>query len=131
MKPNPDLYQQCKDLLSKPIASESSDNPEVITSLWQSDWVRILLVRNIDNPDWTTIEIESSLPLRVQGEHKNIAGGLETRELLNGMIQTLEYLLRLQDAGFSLDIIGQDCMWTAFLEFDALPAQSFFEALIP
>ena len=117
--------------MDKPIVSEAVDNPEIITSLWQSDWVRILLVRNIDNPECTTIEIESSLPLHIQGEYKNIEDGLKTRDLLNGMISTLEYLLRLQEAGFTLDIIGQDCMWTAYYEFDSLPGEKFFHQLIP
>ena len=102
------------------MSSDSLDNPEVISVLC-----------NVDNRDWMTIEIESSLPLRIQGEHKNPEAGLEIRDLLNGMIQTLEYLLRLQDAGFSLDIIGQDCMWTAYLEFNDLPDQDFFNLLIP
>ena len=131
MNSSPNLYQQCRELMDKPIVSEAVDNPEIITSLWQSDWVRILLVRNIDNPECTTIEIESSLPLHIQGEYKNIEDGLKTRDLLNGMISTLEYLLRLQEAGFTLDIIGQDCMWTAYYEFDSLPGEKFFHQLIP
>ena len=131
MNSTPNLYQHCKDIMSKSLASETMDNPEVIFSLWQSDWVRILLVRNVENPNWTTLEIESSLPARIQGEHKNADDGLEIRELLTGMIKTLEYLIRLQEAGFTLDIIGQDCMWTAYLEFDTLPDAALFQMLLP
>ena len=131
MTSGPDLYQRFIALMNEPITSESSDNPEVISTLYQNDWIRILVVRDVDNPKITTIEVESSLPLRIKGEPKEVDDVIRTRELLEGMIKALKYLLRLQDTGFSLDIIGQDCMWTAYMEFDALPDQDIFQLLHP
>jgi len=117
--------------MNEPLASETLDNPEVIFNLHQNDWIRILLVRNVENPEITTIEVESSLPLRVKGEHIEVEDAVQTCQLLEGMIDTLKYLLRLQESGFKLDIIGQDCMWTAYMEFDVMPDEEIFQVLLP
>lgn len=131
MNSKPDLYQRFKDIMNTPLSSMSADDPEIISHLYQTDWVRILVIRNADNLDWTTIEIESSLPQMIQGEHKDIKKATQVQTLIEGMIKTLEYLLRLQESGFSLDIIGQDCMWTAYKEFDTVPDEKLFEIILP
>ncbi len=126
-----DLYSKFLELLEKPVTTESPDNPEMISTIYHNDWVRMLVIRNIDEPNLLTIEIESSLPLRTQGIHENPEDGLQARNVLNGMIDTLQYLLLLQDLGFSLDIIGQDCMWTAYLELEKPPTKEFFDKIRP
>ena len=115
--------------MNKPITTESADNPEMVLTLFQNDWIRMMLIRNIDNPELITFEIESSLPLRTQGIHNNPDDALHARKTIQGMIEALQYLLLLQDLGFSLDIIGQDCMWTAYLEFQEAPNKEFFEKI--
>ena len=112
-------------------SSDLNDAQESVSLLHQDDWVRILLVRQLDKDAEITIEIESSLPLRAKGEPAIKDGPLVASELLRGMIRTLEYLLSLEKMGFKLDIIGQDCMWTAYKDFNTPPDTVFFDAISP
>ncbi len=114
-----------------PKASDLNDASEAITTLHQDDWLRILLIRQIDSPQLVTIEVESSLPLRVQGMPSIDLKSNETRGILEEMIQTLKYLLGLESEGFSIDIIGQDCMYTAYKEFKIPIDPTVFDALVP
>ncbi len=126
------LFDKYNELVQiSPSYSDLNDDQESVSLLHQDDWVRILLVRHPDRGDEITIEIESSLPLRAKGEPSMNNGSLMASELLHGMIRTLEYLLNLEKMGFNLDIIGQDCMWTAFMDFTAPPDYAFFDAITP
>ncbi|MCK5151830.1 MAG: hypothetical protein KAQ65_08315 [Candidatus Thorarchaeota archaeon] len=112
-----------------PTESDLNDASEAITTLHQDDWLRILLIRRIDSPEVVTIEVESSLPIRAQGTPPIESN--ETRGILEGMINSLKYLISLESEGFSLDIIGQDCMWTAYKEFNTPIDPTVFDALTP
>jgi hypothetical protein len=122
-------YEEAVKTLPKD--SDLNDASEAITTLHQDDWLRILLIRQIDTPKLVTIEVESSLPLKAQGLPSISDASNETRGMLEGMIQTLKYLLNLESQGFNLDIIGQDCMWTAFRDFDVPINSSVFDILCP
>lgn len=126
------LLEKFNQLVRAPLCSaDLNDAQESVYPLHQDDWVRILLIRRLENPDNLTIEIESSLPLRVQGEPSIKDGTMLARNLLHGMIRTLQYLLNLEKIGFNLDIIGQDCMWTAYKDFSTHPDAAIFDAITP
>lgn len=132
MTDNDSLLEKYHKLMQVPLSSNDvNDAQESVTALYQDDWVRILLVRQLDNPDEFTIEVESSLPMLVKGEPSMNEGTIIARDLLHGMIRTLEYLLNLEKIGFNLDIIGQDCMWTAYKAFYTDPDDSVFDAITP
>ncbi len=114
-----------------PTESDLNDASEAITTLHQDDWLRILLIRQIDSPEVLTIEVESSLPIRAQGIPSIESESNETRGILEGMIKSLKYLISLESEGFSLDIIGQDCMWTAYKEFNIPIDPTVFDVLTP
>jgi hypothetical protein len=116
---------------SSPKKTDLNDASEAITTLHQDDWLRILLIRQIDTPELVTIEVESSLPLKAQGHPSLSSASNETREMLEGMIHTLKYLLNLESEGFSLDVIGQDCMWTAYREFSLPVNLAVFDIISP
>jgi hypothetical protein len=130
MNSSPDLYSRLKEILNEPIDA-SPDLPESVSVLFQDDWVRILVVRSVEAPDLVTLEIESSLPLHTRNSHSRSEENSKARELLRGTIRTLEYFLRLQESGFQLDIIGQDCMWTAHMDFSECPDESMLANLLP
>ncbi len=130
MNSSPDLYRKLKEILNEPF-DESLDSPESASVLFQDDWIRILVVRISEAPELVTLEIESSLPLHATSLNGSSEENSEARELLKGTIRTLEYFLRLQESGFQLDIIGQDCMWTAHMDFSECPDESILEDLLP
>jgi len=126
------LLETFNQLVRVPLSSaDLNDAQESVCLLHQDDWVRILLIRQLENPDHLTIEIESSLPLRAHGEPSIKDGTMMARNLLLGMIRTLQYLLNLEKVGFNLDIIGQDCMWTAYKDFSTHPDVAIFDAITP
>jgi hypothetical protein len=47
------------------------------------------------------------------------------------MINHLQYLQKLNQTGFSLDIIKHDCLWTASQSFSETPPREIFELLVP
>lgn len=130
MNSSPDLYRKLKEILNEPIDA-SLDSPESVSVLFQDDWIRILVVRISEAPELVTLEIESSLPLHPRNPDSNLEENSEARELLKGTIKTLEYFLRLQESGFQLDIIGQDCMWTAHMDFSECPDENILADLLP
>lgn len=130
MNSSPDLYRKLKEILNEPIDA-SLDSPESVSVLFQDDWIRILVVRLSETPDLVTLEIESSLPLHARNPDGNSEENSEARDFLKGTIRTLEYFLRLQESGFQLDIIGQDCMWTAHMDFSECPDERILEDLLP
>ncbi|MDF1538685.1 MAG: hypothetical protein P1Q69_07265 [Candidatus Thorarchaeota archaeon] len=126
------LFDKYNELVQvSPSSSDLNDAKEAVSLLHQDDWVRILLVRQLDKGDEITIEIESSLPLRAKGEPSINDGTTVASDLLHGMIRTLNYLLNLEKLGFNLDIIGQDCMWTAFKDVSKPPDNAFFDSISP
>lgn len=130
MNSSPDLYRKLKEILNEPIDA-SLDSPESVSVLFQDDWIRILVVRLSEAPELVTLEIESSLPLHARNPDGNSEENSEARDFLKGTIRTLEYFLRLQESGFQLDIIGQDCMWTAHMDFSECPDERILEDLLP
>ncbi|MHA1906190.1 MAG: hypothetical protein ACW98Y_02760 [Candidatus Thorarchaeota archaeon] len=132
MSTKTDLLKKYEEAVkSPPKDADLNDASEAITTLHQDDWLRILLIRQIETPEVATIEVESSLPLKAQGMPSIESKSNETRGILEGMIHTLKYLLSLESRGFGLDIIGQDCMWTAYKDFEMPISPIIFELLTP
>lgn len=109
---------------------------EVIIVLQKTKWARILLVWRADEQEKVIIEVEVSLPKAVKqvSESNSAACGEKEGEmggLLIEFMQHQQYLLRLEQVGFSLDVIRQDCLWTASRTFTEKPAYEVFELLLP
>jgi len=109
-------------LVKQPI----SEDEESVCVLLQNDWVRILTVRDTDTIENWRIEVEVSLPLQTDPE-----SGIDVKNFVQSLIMHLEYLLRLNDEGLTLDVMSRDSLWTAYLEIEDLPTDSLFKALIP
>lgn len=116
-----------------------NENGESLSILCQSEWVRILVIRRLNTPDQVTIEVELSFPTRVHAvkaettEETDIEANAtnDTLALLEEAVTHLRYLAKLHDRGFALDVIGQECLWTAFRDFSSTPDTEMFELLNP
>ncbi len=116
-----------------------NENGESLSILCQSEWVRILVIRRLNTPDQVTIEVELSFPTRVHtkkvetNEEADIEANStkDTLALLEEAVTHLRYLAKLHDRGFALDVIGQECLWTAFRDFNNTPDAEMFELLNP
>ncbi len=129
-------YEQIIEIPAKELSF--NEHGESVAVLCQSDWVRILVIQRQDPANLVSIEVELSLPARSttvpSGKRKK--GDLEkaerdTKVLANQVIEHLRYMTLLQDEGFILDLIGQECLWTASRDLKKSPNQEFFELLSP
>jgi hypothetical protein len=131
MKSASNLIKKFNKLIQTPIdSSNCNEDGESTVNLFQSDWTRILLVRSIEKPNEVQIEVESSLPKFGTAE-VNKTEGVVVGNLVKEMIDQLQYLLKLQESGFTLDVIGQECLWTASKTFDCAPDENMFQLLLP
>ena len=96
------------------------------------------MLRTSEEPDIVSIEVEVWLPGNNSNngsENSNSPSTeLENEKLgavLSQMIGHLQYLLRLHQSGFMLDVIKHDCLWTASKSFEKPPSQKIFELLLP
>ncbi|MHA1924800.1 MAG: hypothetical protein ACXABV_02000 [Candidatus Thorarchaeota archaeon] len=115
-----------------------NEHGESVAILCQSEWVRILVIQRQEPANPVSIEVELSLParstampsgMREKGDLK--IAERDTRVLANQVIEHLRYMTHLQDEGFTLDLIGQECLWTASRELQESPRQEFFKLLSP
>ncbi|MHA3961938.1 MAG: hypothetical protein AM325_000235 [Candidatus Thorarchaeota archaeon SMTZ1-45] len=118
-----ELKSKCMLALNKLSLSENEESALV---LYQSDWVRILTVRDAETSENWRIEVEVSLPRQPCPNTRK-----DVKQSINNLIKHLEYLLRLDDEGLTIGVMSQDGLWTASLDIDDLPQDSLFKVLIP
>ena len=116
----------------------SMSDGEVIGVLYQSEWLRILLVRGSEEEAGvgTSITVELSLSRCAcgSGGGSTSPDGLSYHDadrFLTGMVRHLEYLRSLAQHGFSLNVIREDCLWAATLPTSEPPDKAVFQALVP
>ena len=132
----PEMASKYAELMKAPVDEATvNENGESLSTLCQSEWVRILVIRRPEIPDHVTIEVEISLPSPVA--HTTDADRSDSdvkdngTDLLHHAIEHLHYLSRLRNNGFALDVVGQECLWTAFRDFTEAPAPDVFDLLKP
>ncbi|MFW9974843.1 MAG: hypothetical protein ACFFDQ_06245 [Candidatus Thorarchaeota archaeon] len=118
-----ELKLRCEKAIARP---PNSDSEETVSILFQNDWVRILTVCDSDNSEKWRIEVEMSLPSK-----KNHQYGKDAMKFIQNLIQHLEYLIRLDGEGLTLDVLSRDGLWIAYTEIEDLPSDDLFRALIP
>ncbi len=132
----PEMAKEYAELVKAPIDEAAvNENGESLSTLCQSEWVRILLIRRPSTPDLVTIEVEMSLPSHFVQASDADEPDTEFKDngtdLLHQAIEHLHYLSRLRNNGFTLDVVGQECLWTAFRDFTEPPASDMFDLLKP
>ncbi|TXT53967.1 MAG: hypothetical protein BAJATHORv1_100052 [Candidatus Thorarchaeota archaeon] len=131
IQPN-QLVEQYIQLVSKPFqAMPEYDGLESVHMLYETAWVRILVIRSEEKPDCASIEVETSLPLNASRTSCDCDESKAAKELLDGMILHLKYMADLCTQGFQADLVGPDCLWTVSKEFNEIPSEDIFRFLCP
>jgi hypothetical protein len=125
-----DLVQEYQRIVTEPI---KGDVEESVALLHRTDWVKIMIVRNLQTPEICSIEVELSLPPCIIEPSINDtdAHDIIAHKFIEDTISHLEYLLKLGDAGLTLGILSEEGIWCASLEVQTCPDESFFETLMP
>ncbi|MFW9967082.1 MAG: hypothetical protein ACFFEA_08000 [Candidatus Thorarchaeota archaeon] len=101
--------------------------------LGQSEWVRILFIRGIDGAN-DSIQVEVSVPERIGGQSSTQDEDLvqtQLADMISAVIDHMQYLSRLHQAGFILDVMEEEFLWTATLDTTMEPDEHLFDILIP
>jgi hypothetical protein len=127
-----ELKNKYRELVSAPVTiTEYNEDGESVSLLFENEWVRILVIRQNDVSD-ITIEVESSLPQKCgTSPSSSKSSKKETKQILLGALNHLQYLQELGEIGFDLEVISQDCLWTASQIFTKEIDLSVFEKLCP
>ena len=128
-----DLLQRYRDIISGPLASDSCVSGECVSKMLETSWAKILVIRYQVAPKISTIEIEVSLPnCIIEPTCPSTATEQEeARKFINANLNHLKYLLKLQEAGFSLGILSAEGIWSAVLEIKGDPGLELFNSLLP
>ena len=103
---------------------------EAASILFQTDWLRVLMVRKDSTLDIISIDTEISFPVEINFDLSDDTSDAFLRNLVLKTIKRFEYLLTLADHGYRLGIIGESCLWTASKDFAHAPTSADFEALL-
>ena len=132
------IRQNYEELINKPITKRSyNEDGEWISTLYQTQSIRILVVIGKDTPKQGTIEIEISLPKTPIEDNDDEefeldqGSGTDSKKVLIAWRQYLQYLLQLRSSGFSINNLGSECTWTASRTFKEVPQHEIFESLFP
>jgi hypothetical protein len=128
-----DLLQMYNNIISEPAESDSCISGECVSKLLETSWVKILVIRYELAPQICTIEIEVSLPnCFIEPTYPPPRKmQKEAHEYVNRNIEHLNYLLKLQDAGFSIGVISNEGIWSAILKIKGTPDQELFQTILP
>ena len=122
------LLDEYNKLLAQSPEDKDPDNgSELFVVISETEWIRILLLKTTQDEEITiSIEVELSLPKCVA------RGDLQNRKtLLSDMVTHLEYLQKLYEIGFELEVMRTDCLWTATKTLDSVPSQELCQSLTP
>lgn len=130
------LLDKFEEILTRnPSDYVESGDPEVIFPVYNTDWVRIFIVRHIDDVSSKTIDVEVSIPSSESSEQPLYdiieSSPVETKNTLENLIKHIQYILTLGNSGFTVDFVENGCLLLASLEFDELPDSTIFELLLP
>lgn len=116
-----------QELVRSPIdPSRVYETSESIDLVWKTDWVAISLIRRLTFPISLGILAEISMPvLAVKND------STKHTALPDDVILHMEYLRTLLDAGFELQVIGEECLWVASKDFEEIPPSEILDMLMP
>lgn len=133
-----ELMQKYQQLTTSAVNSSLlSELGESVTPLMQTTSLRILLLRTTKDPKTVSIEVEVWLPNHKESRDETLDNSQDKPKkdnlshTLSRLIELLQYLLRLHESGFTLDVIKHDCLWTASRSFSKPPSRKMFKLLLP
>ncbi|MFX0079004.1 MAG: hypothetical protein ACFE8O_07140 [Candidatus Hermodarchaeota archaeon] len=134
-----DLVKSYQQLIGKPIEPAlSEDFPERVMTVHETVWLRILLIRSVKHLDLVRLVVEVSFPnwvyeIPVSFNNDEIIkeSSLSLPDVLKEMVIHLEYLHKLSDVGFRLELLAEEGIWSASTELKQPPSKELFKALVP
>ncbi len=115
------------ELVMAPIDPSSIyETGESITLVWRTNWVAISLIRRLTFPISLTIQAEISIP--VPPEDNDC---INYAAMPDVVILHMGYLRTLIDAGFDVQVIGEECLWVATKDFKEIPSPEMLDILMP
>jgi hypothetical protein len=119
------MSERCEQIINASLEELSFNVDGVsLSELYQDDWIRILIVREKEESNYFTLEIEFSTP---SPERLDVQPSI----LLSQAIEYLKYMQRLEKMGFTLELVDQDWLWSAHRKFTESPSFKLFEQLLP
>ncbi len=120
-----DLRDEYRQAIATPLDISGIDSESGMPSLlFRNDWIRILLVKQ-SYRSAHSIVVELSQPDRIDPAQ------IKPEFMISTLIIYLQYLLRLDNNGFELEIMQDDILWIATLEISVEPKMELFEILAP
>lgn len=128
-----ELLQLYNEITSGPIVSDTCISGECVSKLYETSWVKVMVVRYQVAPDICSIEVEISFPdCVIEVVFPSPAPAQEqAQKYIGNTVDHMEYLLKLKDAGFSLGILSLEGIWSAVLQIKGTPDVELFESLLP
>lgn len=123
-----DISSRLQELVESPLQlSEAGVSGYEESVLCRTEWVEILLLRSVEEPEILRIEVEVLVPVAAQpGAH------LVPQDIMRlNMVAHMKYLMKLLDIGFSLQVVGEECLWVATGQFTGIPNPEVVHALAP
>ncbi|UCE10908.1 MAG: hypothetical protein JSW61_02980 [Candidatus Thorarchaeota archaeon] len=111
------------------LMSPTQQGEGITRVLHQNDWIRILVTMSANREEReSTIEVELSVPC---SSTEDCDSRYTDTDLICGMSLHLNYLADLNEAGFDLEIIKTDSIWTVSAEISEAPDSNLFRLLVP
>ncbi len=134
-----DLIKGYQQLINKHIASDLTDDyPEQVVTIHETAWIRVLLIHNLKNPDIVRLVVEVSfpncvyeIPMSFNNDETIKESSLSLPGVLEELVIHLEYLQKLSDVGFRLELLAEEGIWSASTELKQRPSKGLFKALVP
>jgi hypothetical protein len=104
-----------------------NEDGEAISTICQTNLVRVMLIRRQDSESPYSIEVEISI-FPHSGQQ---TGTQPIGPLIHSAMSHLQYLNALHQKGMNIDILSENCLWVASQSFLKAPNQEFFEVLCP
>ena len=116
--------------------STENGDTETVFTLFQTEWVRILLARQLENSTAVAIDVEVSLPPLSSNSYNSPISYIDSkaptsRQLLQFLMEHIRYVLALETSGFSVDLVGDGCLMVAYRNFNDTPDAEIFRLLQP
>jgi len=128
-----ELLQRYNEIVSESVVSDICISGECVSMLYETSWVKVMVVRYQVAPDICSIEVEISFPdcvIEVVFPSPALAQE-QAQKYIGNTVDHMEYLLKLKDAGFSLGILSLEGIWSAVLQIKGTPDVELFESLLP
>jgi len=128
-----ELLQRYNEIVSESVVSDICISGECVSMLYETSWVKVMVVRYQVAPDICSIEVEISFPdCVIEVVFPSPAPAQEqAQKYIGNTVDHMEYLLKLKDAGFSLGILSLEGIWSAVLQIKGTPDVELFESLLP